>query len=214
MTAKKKKLIKGLVAVALIAIIGIGATLAYLSATTNKAENKFTSDAKITGTLTETSWKDKEWSNFQPGDSHGKNPVVNLVAGSEDAYVGMLITCKNGSGTDATVISMDDFTKNYATVSYEGTTGINPNWVHVGYYEGIGDFYVYKNDVNASKSNIDVSTEAIFDTVTVNAGVNQKWSASAKSETVYTFTDVDKDGKYTAGTDTDLTAVDQNNNKL
>lgn len=95
MTAKKKKIIKGLVAVALIAIIGVGATLALLSANTGNKTNKFSSSGKnITGETTETFHE----TSYAPGQHFDKNPSIKIGANSSDCYAALALDYYGDNG--------------------------------------------------------------------------------------------------------------------
>ena len=93
MRKTRRPLIAG-IALALVAVLGIGATLAWLTDETDEARNTFTvGDIEIT--LTET-WntdsdgdgKNDAWSaDLIPGLTYAKDPVVSVEAGSEDCIL-------------------------------------------------------------------------------------------------------------------------------
>ncbi|MEG0377665.1 MAG: TasA family protein, partial [Eubacterium sp.] len=107
---KKKKGALLISALALIAVIVVGGTLAYFTSQ-DTAKNVFTL-GKVSGEITETSTPDPdnnikggrptedgiEYDRVLPGDQLSKEPVVRLKAGSEDAYVRVKLTVEN---TDA-----------------------------------------------------------------------------------------------------------------
>ena len=183
----KKKLLKLATSLVLVAVIAVGVTFAYLTAVTDTKENKFTSTKGITGEITEKDWThgDEGWKDYLPGQSTGKNPVVKIDT-DVSAYVGMKVECVDANGE---TISFSDFTKDYATVSYLETNGINPDWTKAT--TTTGDFYVYKEAVANG------STTPLFDTVTVNLGIVKVYTVETETLTSITVTTTDEDGKVT-----------------
>ena len=100
---KKKKALAAIVAVALICCIAAGASLAYLQDKTTVAENTFTL-GKVDIKLDETKLDDKgeptdertEEGNdnyhLLPGQTVTKDPVVTVLANSEECYVRVFVT--------------------------------------------------------------------------------------------------------------------------
>ncbi|MGF6989855.1 putative ribosomally synthesized peptide with SipW-like signal peptide [Lachnospiraceae bacterium PM6-15] len=132
--SKKRKIVSLVVAVALIAAIGIGATLAYLSATTTVVENTFAvgnvnldiweteivdkdEDGKMGPTkdndyMLTPSQEDKDGN---PLYTQSKDPYITLGADSEDAYVFMLVTGVDDA--EAALIMTDDFDSNWTKIA-------------------------------------------------------------------------------------------------
>lgn len=77
----KKKLVAGIAAVCLVATLGVGATLAYYTSTTEEVKNTFTvGNVKID--LLEPEWKPDNGLTLYPGASVPKNPfITNVGAG-------------------------------------------------------------------------------------------------------------------------------------
>lgn len=101
-----KKLRNTLIAVSLIAVVGIGGTLAYLSNVTNTKENTFTMGAGIEGETVEPNWDEsgkKDAENFTPGKVIAKDPQIinNSPKSTDPAYAAATITyqIKNTDGT-------------------------------------------------------------------------------------------------------------------
>lgn len=81
-----KKTLTMVLAFALIFALGIGATLAWLTATSGEVKNTFTtSDINIT--LTETTGGEKKEFKMVPGHTIAKDPTVTVAANSEDCYL-------------------------------------------------------------------------------------------------------------------------------
>lgn len=123
----KKKLIAAVAALALVASVGAGATLAYLTDTTDAVVNTFTV-GKVDIALDETvatinsavAVSDNDGYNFshvQPGDIYTKKPVVTVANDSEDCYVFVKLTNANSY-----------LTTNMNTDS----TSTNGYWISVG----------------------------------------------------------------------------------
>ncbi len=101
----KKSLITMLVALCLVGALGVGATLAYLSATSEVKTNTFTigavgislsetasvegTNATVVENATKTGY---DFTGIQPGDVLGKVPVVTVAADSKDCYVVVKVT--------------------------------------------------------------------------------------------------------------------------
>ncbi len=99
----KKKALAAIVAVALIACVSIGATLAYLQDKTQVAENVFTLgkvDIKLDETKLDedgepTDERTEEGNDnyhLLPGETVTKDPVVTVLANSEECYVRVFVT--------------------------------------------------------------------------------------------------------------------------
>ena len=139
---KMKNMLIGGMSLALVACISVGATLAYLTATTREVTNKFTfTNNGITLTLSETARDgvgydiDKTeaeagetitYSNIVPGATLVKKPVLTVGQGSLDCYVYAHVT-----GIDDTAASGTATTPNAWT-----TWGTN--WEEVEGYTGKG----------------------------------------------------------------------------
>lgn len=169
---EKKKVLGIFGTVALTAAIAVSGTLAYLSFTSDEKVNKFTSDAKVSGDLIEKDWTHGEtgWNDYLPGESTGKNPKIEIAPDSEDAYIAMKVIIEDTNGNE---ISLNQFTDDYATLSYNGVNGLNPD------FEKHGDLYIYKNVVAKG-----TSSPALFDKVTVNTGILKVYKTQTATETI------------------------------
>lgn len=86
---RKKSLISMVVALSLVAVIMVGATLAYLTDTTEKVVNTFTI-GNVDIDLDEPSWKPDNAKDLEPGAEIEKDPTV-YNTGKNDAYVAVVI---------------------------------------------------------------------------------------------------------------------------
>lgn len=83
---KNKKILAAIVAATLVAVIGVGATLAYFT-DSDEAQNVLTLGA-VDIELDEPNYKgDDEYQSVVPGDVIVKDPIITLASDSEDAYV-------------------------------------------------------------------------------------------------------------------------------
>lgn len=92
----KKKLGTGLVALALVGVVGIGGSLAWFTDTESRTNTFTTGNINITideestdGTATDTGY---DYENVMPGDVLNKKVTVTLDEDSQDAYVRLVLT--------------------------------------------------------------------------------------------------------------------------
>lgn len=130
---KRERMTQLVLAVLLVVVIMMGATWAYLSATTDTLTNTFTflgSDG-IDAELTEPAWDPENAKNLTPGAEIPKDPQVTNT-GKIDEYVGVKLEFKTG----ATRVRMTQaqMTKLLGMITFQyhnGTTyvnGFNPAW--------------------------------------------------------------------------------------
>ncbi len=97
MKTSKKKTMIGL-SILLVAAIAIGATMAYLNAKTNTAENVFTFADNIRGKLLEPNWEPLT-TPLTPGAEVRKDPMIqNTSDNGVDTYVALQLTFTDGDG--------------------------------------------------------------------------------------------------------------------
>ena len=158
---KKKSLVTMVASLSLVAAVGVGSTLAYLSSTTGTLVNSFSTASGYTGenqavqiqetnveTGVKTSYGDtvgegenaktftgNAYTDLLLGDSVTKDPNVVLGANSIDSYVFIKL-----EGADALVAVDRDGDKepDFAI------TGFNAKWEKVSEGEGLDGYYVYK----------------------------------------------------------------------
>lgn len=132
---KNKKLISMVVAIALVAVIGVGATLAYFT-DKDEATNVITMghvDIELTEPEFDEATDDtKEITNVEPNQEIVKDPTITVAEGSEDAYVRATITYE---GLDETQIE-------------ELAIEINAGW-HFNEEDG---YYYYNTKLMAGES--------------------------------------------------------------
>jgi len=153
---KKKSLITMFLSLALVAIIGTGATLAYLSADSNEVKNTFTvgdgydgenslfldehlidADNVATTTLTRDGNK---YTKILPGDTLPKDPTVHFTVGP-DSYIFVKVT----GMSEATVTGTQE-----ALFTYLGST-LGGAWEKLNHQDntpGLNGVYVYQVNGN------------------------------------------------------------------
>ena len=195
----KKKVVAAIMSVALVAAVGIGGTLAYLSSTSNDVTNTFTvgkgydfddgkqaliiDEQELGGTADDRTQEDQTYENMTPGYVETKDPTARLRAGSVESYVFLHV-----KGVDA----LEDVTKpdeNGTPVQAYDISGWDTSyWMKVADADGElletpalgmdGDgYYVANNGATVNYEDITPEGEylqvgnAIFTTVTMNPAV-------------------------------------------
>ncbi len=139
---KQKKTIILLVAVALVIGIAAGSTLAWLTDTTGKIENTFTT-SDIDVELTESEDLDLK---MIPGYTITKDPKVTVEAGSEKCYLFVKLQESSDYDTYMTYTVAEGWTK------LENETGVY--YRVVDSTEQDQEFYVIKNDQVTVKTTV------------------------------------------------------------
>lgn len=159
---KKKSLITMVAAVCLTGVVMVGATLAYLTSTTDVAQNTFTVgkvDIALNEKTGETNndftqeseWDDREdGKNMYPGQEVAKRPVVTVKANSADCWVYVKVT-----GADELV------SKNFTINSWNNT-----DWDKTDSTDTLNGIYRYKDSV--VKSSTDKLLPPVFLSVKYN----------------------------------------------
>lgn len=171
---KARKILVSLAALALVAAISIGGTIAYLTST-DKVENTFTvgnvaikldeAKANTDGTLVPNVDRVKANSyKLLPGHTYNKDPMVTVLSGSEASYIKMTVTFSKANELDAifapTGAELTSIFNGYdaANWTYKGNT--KDATANTRTYE-----FWYKETVAAP--NGDVALDALFDSITV-----------------------------------------------
>lgn len=154
---KKKKIAALITSLALVGVVVVGGTLAYLTAQTDELKNVFTV-GNISIDIEEPDWNPDDADELYPGAEVKKNPIISNI-GKNSGYMVMEV-----SGLD----EMTDF-----AVSYGEEDWNTVDWSYV-VKEGdryvvaekqpealVDGFYVYKEAVDAGKE-----TTPLFDKVT------------------------------------------------
>lgn len=151
---KNKKLLTAAASAALVAVVGIGATLAYFT-DTDEVSNVVTM-GHVDITLSEEEagnipGEGLTFDNVMPGDTLDKTPVITLNDDSQDAYVRMKMEIQVTSG-DISDYDIEELRQGLT----EDITGTDTGW-----YLGADGYYYYNQSLSAGE---DVT---FFDTVTI-----------------------------------------------
>lgn len=142
----KKKIMMAAMSAGLVAVVGVGGTLAYLSAQTDVVENTFAVGAgfvpgpdgdkgivldetkvdEVTGEPEGTRTTTNAYADLLPGDERLQDPTVWMVGGSVDSYVFVRIEGADAleeKGITIKDLNTDDWTK-VEDASTEGADGI------------------------------------------------------------------------------------------
>lgn len=141
---KKKSMLTMVVSLALVGVVAVGSTLAYLTSTASTVNTFTVGDVGITQTET-GNW---ESTPLVPGVAVTKQPVVTVAANSEASYVYAKIVY--GSGLEA-LVDLD----------------INPAWTSLG--NGVYQYTGSKANATThkiAKASAPTDLEALFTTVT------------------------------------------------
>ena len=210
MNKNKKRMAKGIAAAALIGVIAVGSTLAYLSATTGTKTNKFTGSNKtITGETIEETFDKEKAENFKPGDLINKTPSVQLNAKSESGYAALSVeyygddvkTDNVGTKenpvyevTGGTPMSQIAFSK-YAVVNGWNTGIDDGQWTLIATSAATSsELYMYNQELKPDETNAAKATN-LFASTTVNAGLKTVTTQEKSTMTIYSYTEMNGNGK-------------------
>lgn len=189
---KKRKVVTLLASLALVAVVGVGGTLAYLSDQTQTLTNRFTmTDKGINIGLDEAAVKkeadgdfvvnndvdrldasevakQQEYEGVLPNTTLPKDPTVTVKATSDACYVFVSVKDEND---DLTIADLDETNWIQVTLNDYGLTGDEDT-----------TYYRYKDMVPSSTSNIKLPE--VFTKVNVGTGTKQN------GETVLNLTNI------------------------
>lgn len=122
---KNKKLLTGAISLALVAVVSVGATLAYFTDKTETAQNVF-SAGKVSLSLIDKSEPEEgqvggtpyekdgiagiQYDNIMPGDVLSKIVGLNTAADSQDAYVAIRVTVNDVVAPNANTVLPEEIT--------------------------------------------------------------------------------------------------------
>ena len=188
---KARKILVSLAALALVAAISIGGTIAYLTSN-DEVVNTFTvgnvaikldeAKANTDGSLVPNA--DRVKANdykLLPGHTYNKDPMVTVLKDSETSYIKMTVTFSKANELDAI----------FAPTGAELTSIFNgydaANWTYKGNTKNTTDNtrtyeFWYKEAVGAPTA--DVALDALFDSITVPGTIDNKQLATIAGMTI------------------------------
>lgn len=188
---KARKILVSLAALALVAAISIGGTIAYLTSN-DEVVNTFTvgnvaikldeAEANADGSLVAGAARVKANSyKLLPGHTYNKDPMVTVLSGSETSYIKMTVTFSKANELDAI----------FAPTGAELTSIFNSydaaNWTYKGNTKNTTDNtrtyeFWYKEAVGAPTA--DVALDALFDSITVPGTITNEQLKTIEGMTI------------------------------
>lgn len=187
----KRKLIALVTSLSLVAVVGIGATLAYFTDNASAqnvvtmghvdislTENEVTKDENGDYIVDDTKPVTEEGLEFEgvlPGDTIPKNPTINLLEGSVDAYVRIKMDITAAAESTITQADLDVLETNLRAQILE-----DANW----YYNAADGYYYYTPVLSAEESAV------LFETVTIpgeewkNNTADQSFTIALQAEAI------------------------------
>ena len=189
---KARKILVSLAALALVAALSIGGTIAYLTST-DKVENTFTvgnvaikldeAKANTDGTLVPNVDRVKANSyKLLPGHTYNKDPMVTVLKDSEPSYIKMTVTFSKANELDAIFASAGGADMTSIFNGYDAA-----NWIYKGNTKDTEantrtyEFW-YKEAVGAPTA--DVALDALFDSITVPGTITNEQLKTIEGMTI------------------------------
>ena len=144
----KKKLLTMILALVLIGVVGVGATLAYF--TDNDSATNIVTMGHVNIELKEDAWTYGEdgITGVTPGQVLEKDPTITLVGDSLDAYVRIKLVVTGFEGVENADVYKEDVLENLV---------LGEGW------KKVGDYYYYGSELTKDNA----STTALFEKVTI-----------------------------------------------
>lgn len=144
----KKKLLTMILALVLIGVVGVGATLAYF--TDNDSATNIVTMGHVNIELKEDAWTYGEdgITGVTPGQEIEKDPTITLVGDSLDAYVRIKLAVTGFEGVENADAYKKDVLENLV---------LGEGW------KKVGDYYYYGSELTKDNA----STTALFEKVTI-----------------------------------------------
>lgn len=182
---KKKKLLTAVMSLALVGVVAVGGTLAYLSDKSNEVKNTITvgqgyvpenpDDPNSTALYLDekdvnnpTGKRTRTGNNYKdmlPGDSVVKDPMFHLTSGSPDSYVFAYVTGLNDIKAKHFEISGD-------VQVQPSNSSLNADWTKVDGTQGLDGLYVYGTPDNPKILEDGAATTALFNKVWYRSDVS------------------------------------------
>ncbi len=174
---KKRKVMMSALSAALVGVVAIGGTLAFLSDQSNEVTNTFNvgpgyvedgddhlglwlDEVDITNPSSRTE-EGNAYEELLPGSVVAKDPTFHLTTGSTDSYVFALVEGVDAMIADGYYFTVEEPEKLVDPVS----SAFNENWIKMDDKEGFDGLYVYKEIVKGGELNEDGEVVTPADTM-------------------------------------------------
>jgi len=166
MQGSKKTRMTTILAIALVAVLAIGGSLAYLATLTQEIPNAFSFAENIKARLDEPNWDPDDAQNLIPGYEVRKDPMVTNVSNNEvDEFTAIRVSFTDGDGNllsnTATNVDYVGRLLRILDISWNTTDWELLNSADQGKAEQI---WIYKNKLVPGET-----TPALFDSVTIKS---------------------------------------------
>lgn len=140
-----RKVLLVAISVALVAVISVGSTLAYLTARSNTKTNTFTASGNITGEVLEPNADFDKFDDWVPGETIPKNPMIDNDTKEYSIWVGAKLSFQIDIGNGYETVPYSTFAR-YVTLN--GLAG--DGWTAFDNAKSDGNLYYYYNSALAA----------------------------------------------------------------
>ena len=166
MQISKKNRLTIILAIALVAVLAVGGSLAYLATLTNQIPNAFSFAENIKARLDEPNWDPDDAQNLIPGYEVRKDPMVTNVSNNEvDEFTAIRVSFTDGAGNllSNTAAATDYVGRLLRILNITWNTA---DWelLDASYQGKAEQIWVYKDKLVPGET-----TPALFDTVTIKS---------------------------------------------
>ena len=162
----KKKLLTAVLSTALVAVVAVGTTFAYLTANSGEIRNAFSFSDNIRGELTEPNWdEDTSGKDLAPGQTIWKDPMItNTSANGLDEYAAIRVVFRDGDGD---VLSDKDATRLLGLLEIDW----NDSWKLIDGEQDKTASQIYAYDAELTPGQV---SEPLFNSVTIKGDIKDE----------------------------------------
>ena len=190
----RKKVISTALVCALMVVLAVGATLAYLTTTTEAITNNFTfvSGDDISATLTENNFDASKAQNLSAGATITKDPTITNTSNTENSmpeYVAMQVSFRTGAGVELTADQFNLLSQLISITWATGSEWVTEDGTNVSAITNLGSSvtteYYYDTVLYNISTEGSTVTDALFTSVTINSNISNEqltWLSSTATE--------------------------------
>lgn len=176
-----RKVLLVAISAALVAVISVGSTLAYLTARSNTKTNTFTASGNITGEVIEPDAEFDKFDDWAPGEEIAKNPMIDNDTKDYEIWTGAKLSFQIDIGSGYKDVPYSTFVK-YVTIN--GLAGSGWSEYTAGVKADGNKYYYYNTALAADGGD---STEKNYGDSTAKGGTT---GAATTDNTTAIFTSV------------------------